>query len=123
MLLRVLFASAFHLLAASAATISLDWNITWVLANPDGLQERSVIGINGQWPPPVLNFTKGDRIVANVYNGLSNESTSIHWHGMYQNGTNYMDGAPGVTQCQIAPGATMVYNFTVSSNWECARDV
>lgn len=123
MLLRVLFASAFHLLAVSAATISLDWNITWVLANPDELQERSVIGINGQWPPPVLNFTKGDRIVANVYNGLGNESTSIHWHGMYQNGTNYMDGAPGVTQCQIAPGATMIYNFTVRSNWQCARDV
>lgn len=123
MLLRVLFASVFHLLAVSAATIRLDWNITWVLANPDGLQERSVIGINGQWPPPVLNFTKGDRIVANVYNGLGNESTSIHWHGMYQNGTNYMDGAPGVTQCQIAPGATMIYNFTVRSNWQCARDV
>lgn len=94
-----------------------------MLANPDGLQERSVIGINGQWPPPVLNFTKGDRIVANVYNGLGNERTSIHWHGMYQNVTNYMDGAPGVTQCQIAPGATMVYNFTVYSNWQCARDV
>jgi iron transport multicopper oxidase len=123
MLLHVLFASAFHLLAVSAATINLDWNVTWVLANPDGLQERPVIGINGQWPPPVLNFTKGDRIVANVYNGLGNESTSIHWHGMYQNGTNYMDGAPGVTQCQIAPGATMIYNFTVRSNWQCARDV
>lgn len=122
MLLRVLFASAFYLLAVSAATISLDWNITWVLANPDGLQERSVIGINGQWPPPVLNFTKGDRIVANVYNGLGNESTSIHWHGMYQNGTNYMDGAPGVTQCQIAPGTTMIYNFTVCSIWQCPRD-
>lgn len=115
MALRFLFSSAFHLLVVSAATITLDWNITWVIANPDGLQVRPVIGINGQWPLPVLNFTKGDRMIANVYNGLGNESTSIHWHGMYQNGTGHMDGAPGVTQCQIAPGASMTYDFTVSS--------
>ena len=52
----------------SAATVKLDWNITWVRANPDGMAERPVMGINGQWPLPLLNFTKGDRIIANVHN-------------------------------------------------------
>lgn len=98
---------------ALADTLTYDWNITWVTANPDGLKDRPVIGINGQWPLPVLNFTKGDRIVANVHNQLGNQSTSIHWHGFFQNGTNYMDGPQGVTQCGISPNATFTYNFTV----------
>ncbi|KAL1626493.1 hypothetical protein SLS56_006804 [Neofusicoccum ribis] len=98
----------------AAATVNLDWNITWVTANPDGMLERPVIGINGQWPPPLLNFTKGDQVIANVYNALGNETTSIHFHGFYQNGTNNMDGPPGVVQCEIAPESTFTYNFTIN---------
>lgn len=64
--LVLLAPSLVHL--AQAATVTFDWNITWVLANPDGLAERPVIGINGQWPLPLLNITKGDRIVAHVHN-------------------------------------------------------
>jgi FtsP/CotA-like multicopper oxidase with cupredoxin domain len=101
------------LVAASAATVQYNFNITWVTANPDGLHPRPVIGINGQWPPPVLNVTRGDRIIANVYNGLGNQTTSLHWHGIFQNGTTHMDGAPAVTQCGIAPGGSFTYNFTV----------
>ncbi|EAW14723.1 putative ferrooxidoreductase Fet3 [Aspergillus clavatus NRRL 1] len=102
-----------HIFTASAATLNYDWNITWVTANPDGQLDRPVIGINGQWPPPVLNFTRGDRIIAKVHNALGNETTSVHWHGFFQNGTAHMDGPPSVTQCDIAPGSTFVYNFTV----------
>lgn len=109
-----LAAAALHLAVASAATLTYDWNITWVTANPDGQQERPVVGINGQWPLPVLNFTKGDRVVANVYNALGNQSTSLHFHGFYQHGTNDMDGPSSVTQCEIPPGSTFTYNFTVS---------
>lgn len=36
--------------AAQAAVVTYNWNITYVNANPDGLQERRVIGINGQFP-------------------------------------------------------------------------
>ncbi|KAK8170537.1 putative ferrooxidoreductase Fet3 [Phyllosticta citribraziliensis] len=78
--------------------------------------ERPVIGINGQWPLPVLNLTKGDRVIANVYNGLGNESTSIHWHGFFHRGTNDMDGPPHVVQCEISPGSTFTYNFTLEQS-------
>lgn len=44
---------------------------------------------------------------------MSNESTSVHFHGLFQNGTGEMDGPVGVTQCNIAPGRSMTYNFTV----------
>jgi FtsP/CotA-like multicopper oxidase with cupredoxin domain len=53
---------------ANAATVTHDFNVGWVRANPDGQAERSVIGINGQWPLPLLNFTKGDRVIINLHN-------------------------------------------------------
>jgi len=46
-----------------------------------------------------------------VTNKLRDEGTSMHWHGFLQTGTNQMDGVPGVTQCAIAPNATMTYTF------------
>lgn len=96
-----------------AATVTYDFNITWVTANPDGLLDRPIIGINGQWPIPYMTATVGDRIVVNVLNQLGNESTSLHFHGIYQNGTTEMDGAVGATQCPIEPGGSFTYNFTV----------
>ncbi|KAJ5732354.1 Multicopper oxidase type 2 [Penicillium malachiteum] len=86
------------------------------MANPDGLKERKVIGINNQWPLPVLEVNKGDGVVVNMHNGLGDKSTSIHWHGMYQNTTNEMDGASMITQCPVPPGSSMTYNFTVNQN-------
>ena len=105
-----------------AATVTYDFNITWVHGNPDGAFDRSVIGINNQWPIPPIEVTKGDRLVVNVNNQLGNESTSLHFHGLYQHGTNHMDGPIGVTQCAIAPGGSFTYNFTVrGSTWSSNR--
>lgn len=119
-LARILLASfaafIFFVQCCWAKTVTYDFNVTWVTANPDGLQSRKVVGINGEWPLPVIEVDKGDRIVANVYNGLGDKDTSIHWHGMFQNDTNNMDGAPMVTQCPIPPGASFTYNFTVNQN-------
>ncbi|OJJ34660.1 hypothetical protein ASPWEDRAFT_110479 [Aspergillus wentii DTO 134E9] len=112
------FLSAFALASLNglsyAATVNLDWDVTWVDANPDGLAERPVVGINGEWPLPVLNFTKGDQVVVNLTNKLGNETTSLHFHGFYQQGSTEMDGPPGVTQCDIMPGDTMIYNMTLN---------
>ncbi|OMP82929.1 Iron transport multicopper oxidase FET3 [Diplodia seriata] len=109
--------SLFLLLAAAlctnAATVTHDFNVTWVTANPDGAYRRSTIGINGQWPPPAIDVTKGDRVIVNVNNQLETESTSLHFHGIYMNGSNHMDGPTGVTQCEIPPGSSFTYNFTV----------
>ena len=101
--------------SALSKTLNYDWSIGWVNRNPDGLLERPVIGINGQWPIPVINATKGDRIIANVHNHLGNESTTVHWHGLFQNGTNMMDGPGGVTQCHVLPGHSITYDFIVSA--------
>lgn len=89
-----------------------NFNIGWVLRNPDGRHERRVIGINGEWPLPQIEATVGDRIIVNVQNNLD-RPTSLHFHGLFQNGTTHMDGAIGTTQCPIPVGAAFVYDFVV----------
>ncbi|KAL2130816.1 hypothetical protein VTI74DRAFT_5927 [Chaetomium olivicolor] len=102
-----------HGLLASAATVTYDFNITWVTANPDGMFDRPTIGINGRWPIPTIRVNVGDRLVVNVFNALGNESTSLHFHGIYMRGSTHMDGPVGVTQCPIPPGERFTYNFTI----------
>ncbi|OAA35671.1 Cupredoxin [Metarhizium rileyi] len=113
-LARLTAVLAASLSLASAATVNYDFNVTWVRANPDAAFERPVIGINGKWPIPRIECNVGDRIVINVNNQLGNQSTSLHFHGLFQNGTNNMDGPAGVTQCAIPPGNSLTYNFTVN---------
>lgn len=98
--------------AVFAKTHTYDFNITWVTANPDGQLARPVIGINGKWPLPEIRTTVGDRVIVNVRNQLGNQTTSLHFHGLFQNGTTEMDGPTGVSQCPIPPGASFTYNFT-----------
>jgi iron transport multicopper oxidase len=99
-----------------AAVVEMSFNLTWVNANPDGLQERKVIGVNNTWPLPVLEVNKGDRLVIHVYNGLGDKDASIHFHGMFQNSTTEMDGPNMVTQCPIVPGSKFTYDFTVNQS-------
>ncbi|PYH88052.1 hypothetical protein BO71DRAFT_489066 [Aspergillus ellipticus CBS 707.79] len=115
-LLPWLASIVFLLTQCQAKTVTYDFNVTWVTANPDGLYDRQVVGINGQWPLPVIEVDKGDQLVVNMYNGLGDKSTSIHFHGMYQTNTTDMDGPSMVTQCPVPPGSSMTYNFTVNQN-------
>jgi hypothetical protein len=88
-----------------------NWVLENVEANPDGVY-RTIVTINGKFPGELIRANEGDTIVVNVENRLVN-ATSIHWHGLLQNGSSWMDGTPGVTQCPIAPGKTFHYQFKV----------
>lgn len=89
----------------------------WVIQNhlhaPDGIV-RPMILVNRQFPGPLVEANEGDTIVIHVDNQATN-ATAIHWHGIYQIGTPFMDGTVGVTQCPIAPGKQFTYEFTVSN--------
>ena len=104
---------SFLLSSVRSETIVRDFTVGWVIANPDGALDRLTIGINGQWPIPVITANVGDRLILTVHNDLKNVSTSLHFHGLFQNGTNHMDGAVGVTQCAIPPGKSFTYDFKV----------
>uniref|UniRef100_A0A060T897 ARAD1D05148p n=1 Tax=Blastobotrys adeninivorans TaxID=409370 RepID=A0A060T897_BLAAD len=88
-----------------------EWTVQKHRQAPDGI-EKDLILVNGQFPGPTIQAKIGDTISVTVHNKL-NESTSIHWHGIHQNGTNFMDGAVGITQCGIPPGESFTYRFTV----------
>ncbi|KAF7539416.1 hypothetical protein G7054_g2196 [Neopestalotiopsis clavispora] len=88
-----------------------DWTILEKEGNPDGVF-KSMMTINGQFPGPLIEANEGDTIIVNVNNRATN-ATAIHWHGLFQNGTAWMDGTSGVTQCPIVPGKSFQYKFTV----------
>ena len=88
---------------ALADTVRLNWDVDWVPVAPDGIV-RPAVGVNGQWPCPPIYVNIGDRVLLNVNNHLGNETTSIHFHGIFQTGSTQMDGPAFVTQCPIPPG-------------------
>ena len=59
-----------------------------------------------------IQVCEGDELVIRVHNKLSNgESTSIHWHGLHQTNTVYMDGVARLTQCPILPSMKFEYRW------------
>ncbi|ORY09597.1 iron transport multicopper oxidase [Clohesyomyces aquaticus] len=123
-MLRTSFLLASLGVVCRAATVNYNWDITWVNAAPDGYS-RPVIGINGAWPGPKIEANVGDTINVRVTNRLGNETTGIHWHGMYQTGSGTMDGPVRVGQCPIFPGDNFVYTFTANpagSFWYHSHD-
>jgi FtsP/CotA-like multicopper oxidase with cupredoxin domain len=58
--------------------------------------------------------TAGDTVVAELVNLLPGPAgTSVHWHGVAV--PNAMDGAPPITQREVAPGDTFTYRFTAAN--------
>ncbi|EIN05369.1 laccase 1 [Punctularia strigosozonata HHB-11173 SS5] len=107
-------------LAAIGPTATLD--IVNVQMAPDGFnvtRDTVVAGTNGvgTFPGPLITGNKGNNFQINVNNQLSDvamlKTTSIHWHGLFQKGTNWADGVAFVTQCPIASGNSFLYNFDV----------
>ncbi len=77
----------------------------------DGLSYRSIFTINGQLFGPTLVVWENQTLVIDVRNNMLSESTSIHWHGMHQINTPWMDGVGHLSQCPIDPGSTFRYIF------------
>ncbi|KAK9463448.1 multicopper oxidase-domain-containing protein [Lipomyces oligophaga] len=100
--------------SAEPTTRVYNLTISEIVAWPDGFQ-RIMTVINGQYPGPLIECNSGDRLIVNVINNSVNETT-IHFHGIYQNGTNYMDGVQGITQCSIPSGGSFTYNFTITDD-------
>ncbi|RPD57213.1 laccase C [Lentinus tigrinus ALCF2SS1-7] len=66
---------------------------------------------------PITDLNIGDIFQINVVNHLTNTTmltaTSVHWHGIFQRGTNWADGAAMINQCSIVAGNSL-YNFTAT---------
>ncbi|XP_059140381.1 uncharacterized protein LOC131928383 [Physella acuta] len=78
---------------------------------------RGIKVVNRMLPGPAIEVCQNDTIQVTVYNRLeSSEGTSIHWHGILQHGTPYMDGVSMVTQCPIPFNAKFTYRFKVETS-------
>jgi FtsP/CotA-like multicopper oxidase with cupredoxin domain len=65
---------------------------------------------DGGVPGPMIRARVGDRVIVHFKNSLP-DATTIHWHGVRV--PNAMDGAPGMTQPEIASGQSFDYDFVV----------
>ncbi|KAJ6564493.1 laccase 16 [Mycena capillaripes] len=96
-----------------AADVFYDLPVTNVDASPDGFHRSAIQA--GTFPGTNIVAMKGDTLHINVTNMLVDptmrRSTSIHWHGLFQDRTASEDGPSFVTQCPIAPGNFYQYNF------------
>ncbi len=79
-----------------------------------GGRRSEAITINGSLPGPLLRLREGQDAVIRVTNAMSDQATSIHWHGLIL--PFRMDGVPGVSFAGIPPGETFTYRFPVRQN-------
>ncbi|EMC97352.1 hypothetical protein BAUCODRAFT_67737 [Baudoinia panamericana UAMH 10762] len=87
------------------------FHVSRQIVNPDGAYNVSGILINNAFPGPTISANWGDWIQVEVFNDLTDEGTSLHWHGLLQQDTPWFDGVPAVQQCPIAPQSSFTYRF------------
>ncbi|CAA6664112.1 unnamed protein product [Spirodela intermedia] len=87
-----------------------EWEVSYVSASPLGVKQQ-VIGINGQFPGPILNVTTNWNVVVNVHNNLD-EPFLVTWNGLQHRKNSWQDGVLG-TNCPIPSGWNWTYAFQV----------
>jgi FtsP/CotA-like multicopper oxidase with cupredoxin domain len=87
-----------HTLTARTATVRL----------PSG-RDVDAWTYDGELPGPAITATQGDLIEVTLRNTDIEGGVTLHWHGY--DVPSGEDGAPGVTQDAVAPGAEFVYRF------------
>mmetsp|Transcript_37040 Transcript_37040/g.93558 ORF Transcript_37040/g.93558 Transcript_37040/m.93558 type:complete len:752 (-) Transcript_37040:164-2419(-) len=112
----LLLALCFCASIAHAAEVRYDWVIGKEWIKPDGFF-RTALTVNesGSLTGGEIRVTHGDRLIVNVTNNCG-EPFTVHFHGLHQVGSPWMDGVNGGTQCPIMPGQTYVYDFVVNQD-------
>ncbi|OAK99232.1 hypothetical protein IQ06DRAFT_294641 [Phaeosphaeriaceae sp. SRC1lsM3a] len=86
----------------TGVTRTYDLHVAYQTIAPDGVT-RNGLTVNGQYPGPLVEANWGDWILFKVTNDLTDEGTSLHAHGLFQQETSWYDGVPAVAQCPISP--------------------
>ncbi|CAH8269751.1 unnamed protein product [Arabidopsis lyrata] len=76
-------------------------------------KEQMIPTVNGSFPGPTINVREGDTLVVHVINN-STYNVTIHWHGVFQLKSVWMDGANMITQCPIQPSNNFTYQFDIT---------
>ncbi|KAG6840214.1 hypothetical protein C0991_008157 [Blastosporella zonata] len=121
------FSTSLYLALISTAYAAIGPSTNLLIVNkvvsPDGFNRTGVLAgstaASAGFPGPLITGNTGATFNLNVIDQLTNTSmrrdTSIHWHGFFQKGTQFMDGPVGVSQCPIVPGNSFMYQFTAAN--------
>jgi len=77
---------------------------------------RHLLLVNKTLPGPAIIVPHNSNVEITVKNKLMSEFITLHWHGITQKNTFFMDGVARVTQCPIAPGDTFTYKFKATES-------
>lgn len=76
-----------------------NWTVYYTKGNLDGFFRKMIVIDDSNdhndvlhYPGPTIDVMKDDTIDLYLYNSLSTESISIHWHGIHQQKSPWMDG-------------------------------
>jgi laccase len=75
-------------------------------------QTKPIVTVNGWFPGPTIYVNDGDRIIVNVTNKTPTNMT-VHFHGLRQPRSPWMDGVAYITMCPVQPGDYFVHDFIV----------
>src|SRR6266542_4017150 len=78
------------------------------LVNMGDGKARRVLAYNGQFPGPTWVARTGEQVTTQLHNGLVDDPTITHWHGLVVNFAN--DGGPLLA---IEPGESYDYSFPI----------
>ena len=96
----------------NSKVVEVKLTLSYAKISPDGYEKAAVV-VNNQLPGPPIRVKVGDTCVVHVKNDLFYEGASIHFHGLYQNGSNEYDGVAYGTQWPIMPSHTFTYRFQI----------
>ena len=85
------------------------------MSNAHGLVKRDIEcwGYNGSMTGPTIEVVEGDRVRILFKNNLP-DPTTVHWHGLHI--PIEMDGVPVISQPEVPPGGSFVYEFTLEQS-------
>jgi len=73
--------------------------------------ELNPAAIEPSMPGPKIEADEGDILHIQVTNLNQFLGITIHWHGIHQVGTPFLDGTLGISQCAIQPWESQNYSF------------
>lgn len=85
------------------------------MSNPHGIGKRPINcwGYNGSMIGPTFEVVEGDTVRILFKNNLP-DPTTVHWHGLHI--PLAMDGVPVLSQPEVMPGESFVYEFTLEQS-------
>ncbi|OJJ50067.1 hypothetical protein ASPZODRAFT_128673 [Penicilliopsis zonata CBS 506.65] len=95
---------------AAGRLLHFEVTLTWEDHAPAGTARKMIL-MNKQSPGPTLYMRQGDEVEFLVTNELP-FATTVHFHGIDQQGTPWSDGVPGLSQTPIQPGCQFIYRWT-----------